>query len=131
MFRLVKVLNANNQCETVKLNSNASLQVGKGCGLTYTNGALAFPTAAQAPDYIALIGSDEIDAGEKIDVMIVTENMVFKVEYTGSTAPYVGMSVGLSNGKYKMDSVTSNTSGRGSILALEDDKKLVYVRFRK
>ena len=57
--------------------------------------------------------------------------MVFKVEYTGTTVPYVGMAVSLSTGKYKMDSVTNNSSGKGVILALEDDKKLVHVRFRK
>ena len=131
MFRLVKVLNANNQCETVKLNSNASLQVGKGCGLTYTNGALAFPTAAQAPDYIALIGSDEIDAGEKIDVMIVTENMVFKVEYSGSVTPFVGMPVGLATVQNKMDAVTYNSGGKGIVIGVEDDRKSVYVRFNK
>ena len=131
MFRLVKVLNANNQCETVKLNSNASLQVGKGCGLTYTNGALAFPTAAQAPEDIALIGSDEIDAGEKIDVMIVTENMVFKVEYSGSVTPFVGMPVGLATVQNKMDAVTYNSGGKGIVIGVEDDRKSVYVRFNK
>ena len=132
MFRLVKVLNSNNQCETVRLNSNASLQIGKGCCLTYTNGALAFPTAAQAPDYIALIGSDEIeDTVGRIDVMIVTENMVFKTEYSGSVTPFVGMPVGLATVQNKMDAVTYNSGGKGTVIGVEDDKKSVYVRFNK
>ena len=82
------------------------------------------------PDYISLSGNEDAP-GDTVDAMFVTEDMVFKVEYTGAAAPYVGMSVGLSTSKYKMDSVTSNTSGKGSILGLDDDKKLVYVRFRK
>lgn len=130
MFRLVKVLNANNQCSVAKLKYNPSSVFGAGCALSCLSGTLSTPANTAMPDYISLSGNENISS-DTVDAMFVTEDMVFKVEYTGSTAPYVGMSVGLSNGKYKMDSVTSNSSGKGSILALEDDKKLVYVRFRK
>ena len=130
MFRLVKVLNSNNQCTVAKLKYNPATTIGPGCALSCLSGILSTPSNASMPDYISLIGNEGLTS-DTIDAMFVTEDMVFKVEYTGSTAPYVGMSVGLSTSKYKMDSVTSNTSGKGSILALEDDKKLVYVRFRK
>lgn len=130
MFRLVKVLNANNQCAVAKLKYNPNAVFGPGCALSCLTGSLSSPTNTAMPDYISLTGNEDISS-DTVDAMFVTEDMVFKVEYTGSVTPYVGMSVGLSTGKYKMDSVTSNSSGKGAILALEDDKKLVYVRFRK
>ena len=130
MFRLVKVLNANNQCSVARLKYNPNAVFGPGCALSCLSGTLSSTTNTAMPDYISLSGNEDAP-GDTVDAMFVTEDMVFKVEYTGAAAPYVGMSVGLSTGKYKMDSVTSNTNGKGSILGLEDDKKLVYVRFRK
>ena len=129
MFRLVKVLNGNNQCDIFKIKSSVTASIIPGCALVCSNGALANATATVCPDYVAL-GKDTKEKGI-IDAMVVTEDMIFKVEYTGTTVPYVGMAVSLSTGKYKMDSVTNNSSGKGVILALEDDKKLVHVRFRK
>ena len=46
-------------------------------------------------------------------------------------APYVGMSVGLATRVSKMDAVTYNTNGKGTVIGISDDAKLVYVRFRK
>ena len=130
MFRLVKVLNSNTQCSIARIKYNPSIAFGPGCPLSCLSGTLSTPANTSMPDYISLYGNEGIDS-DSVDAMFVNEDMVFKVEYTGSSAPYVGMSVGLATGKYKMDSVTSNSSGKGTILAVEDDKKLVYVRFRK
>jgi len=130
VFRLVKVLNANNQCTVAKLKYNPSLVIGPGCALSCLSGTLSSAANTSMPDYISLEGNDDKTC-DSINAMFVTEDMVFKVEYTGTTVPYVGMAVSLSTGKYKMDSVTNNSSGKGVILALEDDKKLVHVRFRK
>lgn len=130
MFRLVKVLNSNNQCEVSRLKFASTASFGPGCALTCSTGTLTSPTNTMMPDYISMNGVNDVE-GDTVDAMFVTEDMVFKVEYTGSSVPYQGMAVGLSTGKYKMDSVTSNSNGKGVILAVDDDKKLVYVRFRK
>ena len=130
MFRLVKVLNANNQCNVSKLRYNASAVIGPGCALSCSNGLLVSSASTAIPDYISITGNDD-PTRDTVDAMFVTEDMVFKVEYVGSTEPYVGMIVGLATSTNKMDSVTNNTSGKAAILGIEDDKKLVYVRFRK
>lgn len=130
MFRLVKVLNGNNQCEISKLDYTTSSVIGPGCALTCTNGIAGLASSTAMPDYISLTGNID-EARKKIDAMLVTEDMIFKVEYTGSTVPLIGMSVGISTGKTKMDSVTYNSSGKGRIVEIEDDKKMVYVKFRK
>ncbi len=130
MFRLVKVLNGNNQCEISKLNYSESLVIAPGCALTCTNGIATLASGTAMPDYISLTGNID-EARKQIDAMLVTEDMIFKVEYTGTTTPQIGMSVGLATGKTKMDSVTYNSSGKGRIVQIEDDQKMVYVKFRK
>ena len=130
MFRLVKVLNANNQCEVAKLKFNSSAVIKPGCALSCTSGSLAHASNTVMPDYIALSSNDDPTC-DTVDAMFVTEDMVFKVEYHGSATPYIGMLVGLTTKKNKMDAVNYNSSGKGTILALDDDNKLVYVRFRK
>ena len=130
MFRLVKVLNSNNQCEVSRLKFASSANFGPGCALTCSTGSLSSAATSMMPDYISLTGVNDAE-NDTVDAMFVTEDMVFKVEYTGSTAPYPGMAVGLSTGKYKMDSVTSNANGKGIILSVDDDQRLVYVRFRR
>ena len=91
MFRLVKVLNGNNQCDIFKIKSSVTASIIPGCALVCSNGALANATATVCPDYVAL-GKDTKEKGI-IDAMAVTEDMIFKVEYTGTTAPLVGMTV--------------------------------------
>lgn len=130
MFRLVKVLNANNQCNVSKLKYNASATIGPGCALSCSNGLLVSSASTAVPDYVSLYGNDD-PSRNTIEAMFVTEDMVFKVEYVGSTTPYVGMIVGLATSTHKMDSVTNNTSGKAAIIGIDDDQKLVYVRFRK
>lgn len=130
MFRLVKVLNGNNQCEISRLDYAESAVIGPGCALTCTSGALALASSTAMPDYISLTGNID-ESRSKIDAMLVTEDMIFKVEFTGTTPPLVGMSVGLSTTKNKMDSVTYNSSGKGKIVDIDDDRKIVYVKFRK
>ena len=129
MFRLVKVINGNNQYEVVKIKVNSSDTVKPGCALT-CNSSVASPTSsASSPDYIAIMGND--NGATRIDAMPVTEDMIFKVEFTGSVTPVIGMNVAIANGKYKSDSVNYNSSGKGTVLGVDDDEKLVYVRFRK
>ena len=130
MFRLVKVINGNNQFEAVKLGFADSASFGPGCALICSGGVLSSANGTSLPEYISLSGNDE-EGKSKVDAMIVTEDMVFKVEYTGSNTPTQGMSVGLSTYKHKMDAVTYNSSGKGIIVGVDDDKKSVYVRFRK
>ena len=130
MFRLVKVLNSNNQCEVAKLKFNASANITPGCALSCSSGSLTHSANTSMPDYISLSSNNDPSI-KTIDAMFVTEDMVFKVEYVGNTEPYVGMGVGLATKKNKTDSVTYNSSGKGVILGVDDDKKLVYVRFRK
>ena len=130
MFRLVKVLNSNNQCEVSRLKIASAANFGPGCALTCSSGSLSSAAVAMMPDYISMVGSNDAEDG-KIDAMFVTEDMVFKVEFTGTTAPYPGMTVGLSTKKQKMDSVTHSTTGKGMIIAVDDNPNLVYVRFRR
>lgn len=130
MFRLVKVLNGNNQYEVMKLGFNASDTIVPGCALTCSNGKVTPASSTAMPDYVALTGSEGALL-EQVDAMYITEDMVFKVEFTGSVTPTLGMNVAIANGKYKSDSVSYNSSGKGSIIGIEDDKKYVYVRFRK
>ena len=130
MFRLVKVLNGNNQYETQKLTAGATTVIGPGCALSCQNGNLTTPTATAMPDYISITTSNG-RSSKKVSVMLITEDMLFKVEYTGTTTPYVGMSVALSTKVYKMDSVTYNASGKGIVMDIEKDTGLVYVKFRK
>ena len=130
MFRLVKVLNGNNQCEISKLDYSESAVIGPGCALTCTNGTANLASSTAMPDYISLTGNID-EARKKIDAMLVTEDMIFKVEYTGSSIPQIGMAVGISTSKNKMDSVTYNSSGKGRIIEIDDDQKMVYVKFRK
>ncbi len=129
MFRLVKVLNGNNQCEVYKIKVSPSANVRPGCALICTSGMVANATATMCPEYVAL--GEDVNALGRVNAMVVTEDMVFKVEFTGTTSPLVGMTVGLSNYTGKMDGVTYNTSGKGRIVAVDDTGKYVYVRFRK
>ena len=130
MFRLIKSLNGNNKYEVAKLRSSGSLEVVYGSALTCSGSGITSPSATASPDFIAL---SAVESGKKteLDGIVVSEDMVFKVEYTGASTPYVGMFVGLSSYKGSMDAVSYNSSGKGIILAIDDDPKIVYVRFRK
>jgi hypothetical protein len=130
MFRLVKVINGNIQYENHKITAGTSNTIAPGCALTCQNGTLATPTATSMPDFIA-ISSNHGDASKKIDVMMVTEDMVFKVEFTGTVTPTLGMSVGLSTKINKMDAVTYNANGKGTVIGIDNMTDLVYVKFRK
>ena len=130
MFRLVKVLNAHNQAEVKLVNRNSRISITPGCALTCTNGIASTPSTSDSPEYIAL-ANNYYSNPNKVGGMLVTENMVFKVEYIGNVTPIIGMSVGLASGGDTVDSVTYNSSGKGTIIGLDDDKRFVYVRFRK
>lgn len=130
MFRLVKVLNGNNQCEVQRIPNGSSITVSPGNALICSGGNAAVPGATVAPEYISMANSIN-PKSNKIDAMLVTEDMVFKVELTGTIAPTIGMSVGLSTHKSQMDAVTFNTNGKGTVIDVDDDGKTVYVRFRK
>ena len=129
MFRLVKVLNNNTQYELQALPYTTSTYISSGCALSYSDGKLLHTVASNSPDFISITASDHDP--KKIQVMQISKDMIFKVEFVGSITPVLGMSVGLSTYKYKMDAVTYNTNGKGTIVALDDDNKFVYVRFYK
>lgn len=130
MFRLVKVLNGNIQHETQKLAFGSTMSIGQGCALVCNNGSASTPSATAFPEYISLQSNSDPNL-KKINTMLVTEDMIFKVEITGSAKPSLGMTVALATKDYKMDAVTYNSSGKGTIVALDDEPELVYVRFRK
>lgn len=130
MFRLVKVLNSQTQCETQFIKCTSSYLVGPGCAVALSSGVASQPSASSAPEFIALSSNADL-AVKKIPVILVTEDMVFKVEYSGNAEPTVGMTVGLGTIDYKMDSVSYNSSGRGTIIGIDEGKKFVYVKFRK
>ena len=130
MFRLVKVLNGNNQGEITKLKFNSSAVIRRGCALSCASG-LALPVTSNAmPDYIAL-DSNMDKSLKSVDAMLVTEDMIFKVEYSGSTQPYLNMPVGITTLRYKMDSVTYNSNGKGVVVGIDDDRQFLYVRFQR
>lgn len=130
MFRFVKALNGNAQADVhlLKCGSNTFYVLGE--ALVCTGGTATSPSATTAPDYIALT-RNYTTHHKKLDAIVVTENSVFKVEYTGNMTPYVGMPVGLATYMSKIDAVTYNTNGKGTVLGVSDDGKYVYVRFRK
>ena len=130
MFRLVKVINSHTQCETHMLERNPSTYFGAGCALTGTTGYATSTSANSCPDYISAAAVTNSNK-KKIPAILVTEDMVFKVEYTGALSPAMGMAVGLTTIDNKMDAVTYNSSGKGSIIGIDDDSKFVYVKFRK
>ena len=131
MFRLVKVLNGYTQGDVQLLKHNKSYGLPPGgVAIAYTNQAISTPAAAAKPDYITLATSHRLNS-PRLNAMLVTENMIFKVEYTGNATPTVGMSVGLASSGTNMDSVTYNSNGKGTIIGIERDTGLVYVRFSK
>ena len=130
MFRLAKVLNSNFQYEVIKLKNTNMIPVTHGCALVCVDGIPTPATDTAVPEYIAIKGDEEDDC-KVISAMLVTENMIFKAEYTGNTAPYVGMPVGLSKIDCEMDAVTHNEKGKGTLLGVDEENKLVYVKFRR
>ena len=130
MFRLVKILNGNTQAEVRHIDATNSILFAKGEALITNNGTPTTPTALSLPEYIYLT-RNYLTRSNKINVLLVTENSVFKVEYTGTIKPYIGMPVGLSTYKTRMDAVTYNSNGKGTIVGIDDTEKYVFVRFRK
>ncbi len=128
MFRLAKVLNSNLQYEVVKLKNTNNIPVEAGCAIICVNGVVASATCTSMPEYISFGNSDE-DNYATVTAMLVTENMIFKTEYKGDTKPYIGMTVGLSKSMCEMDSVCPDKNGKGTVLSVDENEKLVYVRF--
>lgn len=128
MLRLVKVLNSNLQYEVVTLKNTDNIPLDMGCALICVNGTVAPAQCASMPEYISF-GHPNDDDYTTVTAMLVTENMIFKTEYTGDTKPHVGMTVGLSKYVYEMDSVCPNKNGKGTVLGVDENNGLVYVRF--
>ena len=129
MLRLVKVLNGNTQFDVVRLKYNTGVNLGPGSAMTCSGGLYTALPNTDTPEFVA-IGITDIPF-KRIDGITVTEDMIFKSEYTGSAVPYVGMPVGLSTHSYKMDAVTYNANGKGIVVGVDDNTKLVYVRFHR
>ena len=130
MFRLVKILNNNTAAEILLIPKKPDASYVRGEALVCQNGTAATPSATSVPEYI-FVSVNHNHRSDKINVQAVTEDSIFKVEYTGTITPYIGMSVGLSTKILRMDAVTYNTSGKGTVVGVDDDKSFVYVRFRK
>ena len=130
MFRLVKVLNGNTQGEVRLVDSPKNALYLRGEAVISSSGSIATPTSISVPDYIYL-SCNTTSHPDKVYVMLVTENSVFKVEYVGAIKPYVGMPVGLATHTYRMDAVTYNSNGKGTVLDVDETGEFVFVRFRK
>ena len=128
MLRLAKVLNSNIQYELVTLKNKSNTLVNSGCALICVDGSVAPATCASMPEYISF-GHPNEDDHTTVTAMLVTENMIFKTEYTGDTKPYVGMTVGLAKSVCEMDSVCPDKNGKGTVLGVDESNGLVYVRF--
>lgn len=116
--------------ETTKLPYDTSTHIGPGSAVVIMDNKAQSTPATSFPDYISMSSNRDTDR-DTLDLMAVTHNMIFKVEYVGAMPPTVGMSLGISNHKYKMDAVTYNGSGKGQIVALDKENgNFVYMRFR-
>ena len=126
MFRLVQVLNGNTQADIHLLpNNNYIFMPGE--AVNVKDGKLISTTSSVAPDYMIL----SYARFKKVNVQIVNANSVFKVEYVGTIEPYLGMPVGISTFMVRSDAVTYNANGKGTVIGIDDDKRKVYVKFRK
>ena len=130
MFRLVKILNNDTKAEVQLIPAKEGISYVKGEALSISNGNATSTTATAVPEYIYLSRSHISHVG-KIEVMAVTEDSIFKVEYTGTLTPYIGMPVCLSTKIIRMDAVSYSTSGKGTIVGIDEEPGMVYVRFRK
>lgn len=130
MFRLVKRLNGNTHCENVKLKVGVPFDIRIGDALSCVDGVIEPPAVASSPDYISMLDLQKASSSY-IDCMVVTEDMVFLVEYQGATPPVMGMTVGIANNGNRRDYVSFNANGKGTIIGISDNKELVYVVFRK
>ena len=130
MFRLVKVLNGYTQGDVKLLKHNKPYGIPCGVAVIYTNQTVSTPSASAKPEYVTLATSYRLKS-PRVNAILVTENMIFKVEFIGNSAPAVGMSVGLASSGMEMDSVSYNSNGKGTIIGIERETGLVYVRFSK
>ena len=128
MFRLAKVLNSNFQYEVATLKNTDNIPADAGCALICVGGVIAPATCTSMPEYISFGNPNEDDC-TTVTAMLVTENMIFKTEYTGDVKPYIGMTVGLSKSVCEMDSVCHDKNGKGTVLDVDESNHLVYVRF--
>ena len=126
MFRLAKIIGSSNTSEEV-VNFNIKMNTGINSGsvVSCVNNVLLNTSADAFPDYVFMSVSDGIKK-----CYAITENMIFKVEFTSDITPKLGMQVGLSNLFGKADSVAYNTNGKGIIVGIESPT-IVYVKFKK
>ena len=128
MFRFVKTLSGGNVHENInELDVKISGSIIQGSAVSCANNVLTNTSADGIPDYIFQRYS--MSKGLKI-CQTITNDMIFRVEYTSSTTPKIGMRVGLSNHLGVADAVAYNSSGKGLIIGIENPN-MVYVRFQK
>jgi hypothetical protein len=130
LFRLVKVLNSDTKAEVQLIPKRPSSTFSRGEALVCFNGYASSPTSTAFPEYIYL-SQNYVTNPRKLEAMAVTEDSVFKADYSGTVTPYIGMPVGLSTKISGMDAVNYSSTGKGIIIGIDTDKDLVYVRFRK
>lgn len=130
MFRLVKVLNSDTKAEVQLIPKKKNSSFSRGEALICLNGYASSPNSTAFPEYIYL-SQNNVANPRKLEVMAITEDSVFKADYSGTVTPYLGMPVGLSTKISGMDAVSYSSNGKGIIIGIDTDKDLVYVRFRK
>ena len=129
MFRLVKVLNGNTQAD-IHLIPDPDTSFSLGNAVVCHNNKTEKVPATGLPEYI-ILGRNYVTHKGFVAAQLITEDSIFKVEYTGSVKPYVGMPVGISTYITGSDAVTYNINGKGSVTRVDNNSGLVYVRFRK
>ena len=128
MFRLVKMLSNDSISENVfELNVKMNGTPILGSALSCTNNILSCAASDAFPDYILKASPENKST---FCCSMVTDDMVFKVEYTSAMAPKIGMKVGITDKNGPSDAVSYSSSGKGIIIGVIN-KNMVYVKFQK
>lgn len=133
MFRLVKNIdNSTTFPEVIRMEaSRLAYSYTLGGTAILKNGNLETPAPSDFPDLVFAASSDRFHRSNIADAFYVTEGMVFKVEYIGTSSPRVGLTVGLAKFLNGMDAVSYNSSGKGLIIAIDENPQYVYVKFHR
>lgn len=133
MYRLVKNIDKSNMFpEFINEKMNTSTyNYSQGSAAVLKSGSLRLANSSEFPEFILTSSSHTFFKNGKADAFYITEDMIFKVEYVGNAVPKIGMPVGIAKYNSEADAVTSNSSGKGVIVALDDNPLYVYVKFHR
>ena len=128
MFRLIKTLgNSSINENVVELGIKVNGAPISGSAVSCTNNIISNTNSDAAPDYIFKSSSA---SKSTVFCYSVTNDMIFKVEYTSAMTPKIGMKVGIADKNGASDAVAYNSNGKGIIVDVIN-KNMVHVRFQK